>query len=208
MFENKGCTNFEIQEAAVTNFRTVAAIYIWVFSTDFASRQPTGAWNFLGSFQSFWRFCLPLFENLEEVGRNPCGVTILVHELLRHTLLNLGGKNLTCISWNQRSRKQFYVLQTKMSHFQFCHFIGTDHVRFLSLYTGYPRRKGPNFGRVFLRSNYTDITQNTYIQRSMVTEILNIEKWGLVWCLRTVLCPWRHTRLIRLTCKATFLRYR
>ena len=35
-----------------------------------------------------------------------------------------------------------------------------------------PRRKGPNFGRVFLRSNYTDITQNTYIQSSMVTEIL------------------------------------
>jgi hypothetical protein len=31
-------------------------------------------------------------------------------------------------------------------------------------YTGCPRRKGPNFGRVFLRSNYTDITQNTYIQ--------------------------------------------
>ena len=42
--------------------------------------------------------------------------------------------------------------------------------------TGCPRRKGPNFGRVFLRSNYTDITQNTYIQSSMVTEILNIEK--------------------------------
>jgi hypothetical protein len=32
------------------------------------------------------------------------------------------------------------------------------------IYTGCPRRKGPNFGRVFLRSNYTDITQNTYIQ--------------------------------------------
>ena len=30
-------------------------------------------------------------------------------------------------------------------------------------YTGCPRRKGPNFGRVFLRSNYNDITQNTYI---------------------------------------------
>ena len=39
-------------------------------------------------------------------------------------------------------------------------------------YTGCPRRKGPNFGRVFLRSNCTDITQNTYIQSSMVTEIL------------------------------------
>ena len=28
---------------------------------------------------------------------------------------------------------------------------------------------------VFLRSNYTDITQNTYIQSSMVTEILATE---------------------------------
>jgi hypothetical protein len=41
-----------------------------------------------------------------------------------------------------------------------------------SQYTGCPRRKEPNFGRVFIRSNYTDITQNTYIQSSMVTEIL------------------------------------
>ena len=47
---------------------------------------------------------------------------------------------------------------------------------YIYAYTGCPRRKGPNFGRVFLRSNYTDITQNTYIQSSMVTEILNIEK--------------------------------
>ena len=31
-------------------------------------------------------------------------------------------------------------------------------------YTGCNRRNGPDFGRVFLRSNYTDITQNTYIQ--------------------------------------------
>ena len=46
----------------------------------------------------------------------------------------------------------------------------------LWVHTGCPRRKGPNFGRVFLRSNYTDITQNTYIQSLMVTETLNIEK--------------------------------
>ena len=32
------------------------------------------------------------------------------------------------------------------------------------LYTGCHRRNGPNFGRVFLMLNYTDITQNTYIQ--------------------------------------------
>jgi len=30
--------------------------------------------------------------------------------------------------------------------------------------TGCPRRNVPNFGRVFLMLNYTDITQNTYIQ--------------------------------------------
>jgi len=33
------------------------------------------------------------------------------------------------------------------------------------IYTGYPSRNAPNFGRVFLRSNYSDITQNTYIQK-------------------------------------------
>ena len=32
------------------------------------------------------------------------------------------------------------------------------------LYTGCHRRNGANFGRVFLMLNYTDITQNTYIQ--------------------------------------------
>ena len=31
-------------------------------------------------------------------------------------------------------------------------------------HTGCPRRKGQNFGRVFLMLKYTDITQNTYIQ--------------------------------------------
>ena len=49
------------------------------------------------------------------------------------------------------------------------------------------RRNGPDFGRVFLRSYYTDITQNTYIQSSMITEILAREKSRLLWCLRTVL---------------------
>jgi hypothetical protein len=31
-------------------------------------------------------------------------------------------------------------------------------------YTGCNRRNGPNFGRVFLMLNYTEKTQNTYIQ--------------------------------------------
>ena len=32
------------------------------------------------------------------------------------------------------------------------------------IYTGCPRRNVPNFGRVFLRLKYTDITQNTNTQ--------------------------------------------
>ena len=55
------------------------------------------------------------------------------------------------------------------------------------IYTGCNRRNGPDFGRVFLRSNYTVITKNTYIQSWTVTEILDREKSGFLWCLRTVL---------------------
>ena len=47
-----------------------------------------------------------------------------------------------------------------------------------TLYTVCHRRNGPNFGRVFIMLNYTDITQNTYIQSSTVTEIMDREKCG------------------------------
>jgi len=46
--------------------------------------------------------------------------------------------------------------------------------------------------------NYTDITQNTYIQSWMVTEIMAIEKCGLLGCPRTVRRPWRHTHPLRM----------
>jgi hypothetical protein len=39
-------------------------------------------------------------------------------------------------------------------------------------YTGFPRRNVPDFERMFLMLKYTDITQNTYIQISTVTEIM------------------------------------
>ena len=39
-----------------------------------------------------------------------------------------------------------------------------EHTVYVDIHTGCHRRKGPNFGRVFLMLNYTDITQNTYIQ--------------------------------------------
>ena len=34
----------------------------------------------------------------------------------------------------------------------------------LVIYTGYPRRNVPDFGRVFLMLKYTDITQNIHVQ--------------------------------------------
>jgi len=51
-----------------------------------------------------------------------------------------------------------------------------------TLYTGCLRRKGQNFGRVFLMLKYTDITQNTYIQSWTVTEIMAREVWNFDSC--------------------------
>ena len=71
-------------------------------------------------------------------------------------------------------------------------------VCYKSVYTGCSRRNVPDFGRVFLMLNYTDITQNTYIQSWTVTEIIAREKCGLHRCWRTVRRPWRHTCPMRL----------
>jgi len=49
---------------------------------------------------------------------------------------------------------------------------------YIYIYTGCPRRNVPDFVRVFLRSNYTDITQNTYIQSGTITEIMAREIWN------------------------------
>ena len=46
--------------------------------------------------------------------------------------------------------------------------------------------------------NYTDITQNTYVQSRTVTEIMAREKCGRHRCRYTVRHPWRHTCLMRL----------
>jgi len=44
------------------------------------------------------------------------------------------------------------------------------------IYMGCPRRNVRDFGRVFLMLNYTDITQNTYVQSRTVKEIMAREK--------------------------------
>jgi len=75
-------------------------------------------------------------------------------------------------------------------------------------YTGCPRRKGQNFGRVFLMLKYTDITQNTYIQSWTVTEIMAREKCGLLAGLRTVPCQLTAFRMSVLHCRVRLQKYR
>ena len=53
-------------------------------------------------------------------------------------------------------------------------------------YTGCPRRNVKYFGRVFHMLNYTDITQNIYVQSWTVTEIMAREKCGHLAFPRTV----------------------
>jgi len=55
------------------------------------------------------------------------------------------------------------------------------------IHTGCPRRNVPDFGRMFPKLKYTDITQNTYIQSQTVMEIMAREKCGLFAVQRTVL---------------------
>ena len=53
-------------------------------------------------------------------------------------------------------------------------------------YTECPRRNVPNFGKVFLMLKYTDITQNTYVQRWTVKEIMAKEVWNFDSCYTLV----------------------
>jgi len=56
----------------------------------------------------------------------------------------------------------------------------------LFIYTGCPGGNVPDFGRMFLRLKYTDITKNTYIRSRTATEIKASEKCGLLAVPRTV----------------------
>ena len=92
-----------------------------------------------------------------------------------------------------RCQEPHYVKCVRYKPFQ-CLFL----VLGITIRTGCPRRNGQNVGRVFLMLNYTDITQNTYIQSWTVTEIMTIEKCGLLGCPRNVSRPWRHTHPLRM----------
>ena len=97
------------------------------------------------------------------------------------------------------------------------HFLHVSRIRVKSLtlrllmsyiYTGCPRRKGQNFGRVFLMLKYTDTTQNTYIKSWTVTEIMAREKCGLLAGLRTVPCQLTAFLMSVLDCRVRLQKYR
>ena len=56
------------------------------------------------------------------------------------------------------------------------------------VYTRCPRRNVQYFGRVFLMLNYTDISQNTYIQSWTVTDIMAREVWNFDSCYTLTDC--------------------
>ena len=70
------------------------------------------------------------------------------------------------------------------------------------LYTVYTECTGgnvPDFGRMFLTLNYTDLTQNTYIRSWTVTEIMAREKCGLLVVPRAVPISYIVTRTLRMS---------
>ena len=85
-----------------------------------------------------------------------------------HVFIYLFYLSATClIIWRCFFFSYFYLYGSIVHFVQFI--IWTNQC---SIYTGYLRRKGQNFGRVFLMWKYTDITQNTCVQIWTVTEIM------------------------------------
>ena len=97
--------------------------------------------------------------HLHNISSNP-----VIEVIMGCCRLNLFGMQTDVLVTHQRE-----TLQPTMQHFTSFNLsaFNTMHIRNPKspINTGCHRRNGPNFGRVFLMLNYTDITQNTYIQK-------------------------------------------
>ena len=99
-----------------------------------------------------------------------------------HQLLSrYQNQNLSC-SCCYFLTKIFKLLNAFLSDLLQIWVLNTVSPSFIYIYTRCPRRNVPNFGRVFLRLKYTNITQNTYIQSWTVTEIMAGEVWNFDSC--------------------------
>ena len=84
---------------------------------------------------------------------------------------------LVCFMTVLNSKEKNYMFRPIAAIFRLLQLFSQYHI-----YTGCPRRNVPDFRRVFLMLNYTDITQNTYIQSWTVTEIMAREVWNFDSC--------------------------
>ena len=112
--------------------------------------------------------------------------------------------NLYCSQGKQLCDKRIHLLSDRLSpQVLSC----LKRANRLPTYTGCHRRNGPNFGRVFLMINYTDITQNTYIQSWTFTEIIAIEKCGHLAFPHTVRLQLCSALTVREQCGTHFCDY-
>ena len=132
-------------------------------------------------------------------------------------LWNKGNTHICCVNaqyrtcwWDAHILQECNFEVVHSSYHLWCQYVSCVWVpgQVALKYTGCPRRKGQNFGRVFLMLKYTDITQNTYIQSWTVTEIMAREKCGLLAGLRTVPCQLTAYRMSVLDCRVRLQKYR
>jgi hypothetical protein len=102
----------------------------------------------------------------------------LVHMFLYFPFLS-GNRNVL-LSW-----KNVSIIRNFSFHIHTC-------------YTGCPGRNVPDFGRMFLKLKYTDITKNTYTRSWTITEIMAREKWSSCGSTYCAWFAWRITRSLRM----------
>ena len=71
--------------------------------------------------------------------------------------MNVELENMELLRKQHECRKFYKEINVPRKH-------SSEELTHTYIYTGWNRRNGPNFGRVFLMLNYTEKTQNTYIQ--------------------------------------------
>ena len=106
------------------------------------------------------QFCISTLED----GHEPCPKhVVLINQVKQAASRWLFTYTITYVCVGPQHIFIWLVAATRIQH-------NMDNIKQITFiyvcnkYTEYPRRNVPNFGRVFLMLNYTDITQNTYIQ--------------------------------------------
>ena len=108
-----------------------------------------------------------------ELTLSQCNQSVSWHPISSWTILTVSFHICLCLI---HEYSLSYFLNKILCKFLICHIF----------YTGCPGGNVPDFGRMFLKLQYTDITKNTYIRSWTVTEIKVRDKCGLLAVPRTV----------------------